>query len=282
MAGECGLGVVTKAQELVCFDVCRDKSELMIVAVTNRNRRTMLLASRMGLATVCKYVVRPGLFVDLEPRMSGWIRTLWRRDRARFCRPIVRRVHNAPNVSMCVESRADQKKLAVVTQGKAVCHSCRHTASAWQAIQHDGRFEGQRACALKTASLSAHYQYRTVLGERTPPVETRHADRNLDPQAGAAAGSFGSQNFHDKYRLRTARLLQARSCSFHCGRSRPRTGVTEVTALGTNGERRRVSYRLASPPAISPPSRVNTCPVAKAASSDAKYAKSPAISSGVA
>jgi len=29
-------------------------------------------------------------------------------------------------------------------------------------------------------------------------------------------------------------------------------------------------YRLAKPPAVSPPSRVNTCPVAKAASSDAR------------
>ena len=31
-----------------------------------------------------------------------------------------------------------------------------------------------------------------------------------------------------------------------------------------------VSYRLANPPAVSPPSSVYTCPVAKAASSDAK------------
>src|SRR4029077_7182629 len=38
--------------------------------------------------------------------------------------------------------------------------------------------------------------------------------------------------------------------------------------------------RLPNPPPLSPPSSVNTCPVAKVASSDARYANSAAISSG--
>jgi len=182
-------------------------------ASRQESRLACLLASRMGLSPGRKNVVRPHLLVRFRQRSisrrSGRLSLPASIGRCRIIlrgvAPILRRIGDSPHISVRIERRTNQKILPVVAQGQAIRHSRGHAASARQIANHDWRFHLQRPRTPKPATLRAHHQQFTALGERTHAVQTHHAHRNLHAHPRAPSIRFGCQHFH-------ARMIRQSIC----------------------------------------------------------------------
>jgi hypothetical protein len=114
--------------------------------------------------------------------------------------PIFWRIGNPPNISVRIKRSPNQKILAVAPERQTVHYPRRHAASARQFAQQDRGFRLQRPRTPKPASLRAHNHRQTLVGKRSHPVKTGHADRNLHPQPRAPSSRILCKNFHRQCR----------------------------------------------------------------------------------
>ena len=110
--------------------------------------------------------------------------------------PVFRRVSDSPDISLRIESGADQEILAVAAQRQTAGYPRRDTPAPRQIAQENRSFDLQRARAPKPAALAAHNHRHTPFSERTNPVQTGYADGNLHAYPRAPSRRFRCRHFH--------------------------------------------------------------------------------------
>ena len=98
---------------------------------------------------------------------------------------------------MGIEGCPNQEMRAVVPEGQAVGDAARDACSRGKISQQNGRADGKRTRTAEPAALAADHKRDTFLGEGMHAIEAGDADGDFHPQAGAASGRSGRENFHE-------------------------------------------------------------------------------------
>lgn len=170
-------------------------------------------------------IVRPGFLAHSQRRSAA--RRTRGHSAGRANIPVLRRIHNSPDISVGIKRAPDQKKLAVAPQGQTVHYFSGDTAAAGKTVQDNRGLESDGLRTAKTTSLCADDQRHAWLRERFSTIEAGYANRNLHSNSSASSSRFRSQDFHG--RRRTSTFCQSRAgTNGDKGNPMPALLVTEI------------------------------------------------------
>ena len=110
--------------------------------------------------------------------------------------PILGRVGDSPDVSMVVKGDANEEELSVGAERETTGDAAGSGGAAGEMVEQDRSFERQGLGGAEATALRADDQGDAFGSEGMPPIHAGDDHGNFDPQSGASAGGFGSDDFH--------------------------------------------------------------------------------------